>query len=678
MFAIEARQMGYRVHTFSPDNDTPAGHIADVEVCASYEDEKAVRDFASRIDVLTFEFENIPVQTIEWCAEHCEVRPAGSVLHIAQHRLREKQFLFGAGLPLPRFREISSLVSLQSAVKELGFPCVLKTAAFGYDGKGQRKIKEGDDLAKLWREFDSTLAVLEEWVPFTDELSVLVARGINGEMRTFPVPHNTHANHILDVSRVPYGKPVLENAAARLACTVAEKIGVVGLLAVEMFLLADDSLLVNEIAPRPHNSGHYSFGGCVTSQFEQQLRAVCGLPLGSTELLRPCAMANLLGDVWANGEPDWTAALSIPGVELHLYGKTDPRPGRKMGHLLAFGTTTEEAAKKVIEARAALKGEWSETRLGSIADAVAWLRRGEPVAIPTETVYGLAADALRPEAVAKVFEAKERPFFDPLIVHVADEAMLEKVAVVPAEGPVRELMRAFWPGPLTLILPRQNAVPDLVTSGLETVAVRMPSHPVLKEVLQAFGGPLAAPSANRFGRISPTRAAHVLSELGGRIPLVVDGGPTVHGVESTIVEVAGNVLKILRNGPVTPEELARFGEVQHGPEAGLLPSAPGQLKSHYAPRTPLVLVDQAADFVPKANTRAGLLAWRPLKKTAGSFTIVEVLSERGDLREAAAGIFAAMRKLDEAELDVIVAERVPAEGIGHAILDRLTKAAAGS
>jgi 5-(carboxyamino)imidazole ribonucleotide synthase len=354
MFAVEARKMGYRVHTLSPDNDSPTGQLADLEVCAHYEDEAAVREFAKGVELLTFEFENIPVQTIDWCAEHCEVRPAGRVLHIGQHRLREKQFLFGAGLPLPKFRAVSSVVELERAVTELGLPAVLKTAAFGYDGKGQRKITPADDLAEVWRGFENTPAVLEEWVPFTDELSVLVARGLRGEMRTFPVPHNTHRNHILDLSRAPYGDTKIETAAAELACAVAEKIDVVGLLAVEMFLLADGSLLVNEIAPRPHNSGHYTFGGCVTSQFEQQLRAVCGLPLGSTEILRPCAMANLLGEAWAHGEPNWAAALALPGVQLHLYGKADPRPGRKMGHLLAFGATSQAAANLVQRARVAL------------------------------------------------------------------------------------------------------------------------------------------------------------------------------------------------------------------------------------------------------------------------------------------------------------------------------------
>ena len=355
MFAIAARRMGYRVHTFSPDRDTPSGHVADLEVAARYDDEAAVREFARGIDVLTFEFENIPVQCIEWAAEHCEVRPAGSVLHICQHRLREKEFLAAAGLPLPPFRKVTSAEELKAAVAEIGAPAVLKSAAFGYDGKGQSKIRPGDDLDAVWKPFEGTVTVLEGFVTFEREISVIVARGADGSVTTYPVCENAHANHILDVTTAPANVPpaVAENARA-LAVRIAEAIGLVGLLAVEMFLLADGTILINELAPRPHNSGHYSFDASVTSQFEQQVRAVCGLPLGSTESLRPAAMANLLGDVWANGEPNWAAALSIPDVKLHLYGKSNPRPGRKMGHLVAFGETTEEAAAKVRKARSLL------------------------------------------------------------------------------------------------------------------------------------------------------------------------------------------------------------------------------------------------------------------------------------------------------------------------------------
>lgn len=355
MFAIAARRMGYRVHTFSPDEDTPTGQLADREVAARYDDEAAVRDFARGVDVLTFEFENIPTETIAWAAEHCAVRPSGRVLHLCQHRLREKQFLAAAGLPLPAFAHVTSAEELAEAVARIGLPSVLKTASFGYDGKGQRKLVADDDIAAAWAPFAGQSAVLEAWVPFEKEISILVARGIDGRMATYPVCENQHAHHILDVTLVP-GNVSTHTAAvaAKLAESAAEALGLVGLLAVEMFLLADGEILINELAPRPHNSGHYSFDASMTSQFEQQLRAVCGLPLGSTESLAPCAMANLLGDVWAAGEPDWAAALAMPGVKLHLYGKAGPRPGRKMGHLVAFGRDTAEAADRVRAARAAL------------------------------------------------------------------------------------------------------------------------------------------------------------------------------------------------------------------------------------------------------------------------------------------------------------------------------------
>ena len=355
MLAIAARRMGYRVHTFSPDEDTPTGQLADREVAARYDDAAAVRDFARGVDVLTFEFENIPVQTVEWAAEHCVVRPSAQVLHVCQHRLREKEFLDQAGIPLPGFMAVGSAGDLAAAVAELGLPAVLKTAAFGYDGKGQRKIAPGDNLAEAWAPFAGTGAVLEQFVRFEKEISVLVARGANGATVTYPVCENVHRQHILDVTLVPanIAPETAEKARAR-AVEIAEKLDLVGLLAVEMFLLADGGILINELAPRPHNSGHYSFDASVTSQFEQQLRAVCGLPLGNTDSLRPAAMVNLLGDEWAGGEPNWAAVLALPDVKLHLYGKAEPRAGRKMGHLVAFGATTEEAGQRALAARAAL------------------------------------------------------------------------------------------------------------------------------------------------------------------------------------------------------------------------------------------------------------------------------------------------------------------------------------
>lgn len=354
MLAIAARRLGYRVHTYSADSDTPTGQVADLEVVGSYEDERAVRAFARGLDVLTFEFENIPVASVEWASEECAVRPSGNALHICQQRLREKTFLRDAGLPVADFRSVGDESELRSAVVDLGTPSVLKTAAFGYDGKGQAKITSDSDLASVWQSFNQ-LSVLEAWVPFERELSVIVARGADGSKEVFPLCENVHANHILDVTLVPaqVSEQVMRDACG-IAETVADALDFVGVLTVELFLLPDGRLVVNELAPRTHNSGHFSFDACETSQFEQQLRAVCGLPLGSTRLLRPVAMANLLGDVWAGGEPNWASALSLPAVKLHLYGKSEPRPGRKMGHLVAFGDTVEEAAGLVREARSRL------------------------------------------------------------------------------------------------------------------------------------------------------------------------------------------------------------------------------------------------------------------------------------------------------------------------------------
>ena len=352
MLAIEARKMGYRVHTFSPERDSPTGQLADREVCASYADEAAVRDFARGIDVLTFEFENVPVHSVEWAASHCVVRPDATVLHICQHRLREKTFLRDRGLPHARFVSVESLEQLQGAVELLGLPAVLKTAAFGYDGKGQRLLKPEMDLQKVWEQFAGQPAVLEAWVPFERELSVIVARGVDGEARTYPVCENIHAHHILDITLVPARVSEQVSALARaIALRVAGALGLVGVLAVEMFLLPDGELLINELAPRPHNSGHFSFDASVTSQFEQQLRAVCGLPLGPTESLCASAMANLLGDLWEAGEPDWVAAAALPGVKIHLYGKALPKKGRKMGHLVGLGADVEQAGALVRRAR---------------------------------------------------------------------------------------------------------------------------------------------------------------------------------------------------------------------------------------------------------------------------------------------------------------------------------------
>ena len=356
MFAMAARRMGYRVHIFTPEENSPAGQFADFTRVAEYTDEAAVRRFTRDVDLVTFEFENIPVATAEWCAEACEVRPAGAILHIAQNRLREKNFLASAAIPVAPFRAVRSAGELASAIEQIGRPAILKTAAFGYDGKGQQTINSREDFDEIWSASSADELVLEGAIHFEKELSVIVARGPDGATATFPACENIHRNHILDLTVVPARvSPMVETAAAQLATAIAGKLELVGLLAVEMFLKSDGDLLVNELAPRPHNSGHWTIEGCATSQFEQHVRAICGLPLGSTDILRPAAMANLLGDVWQSGEPNWSRALETPGIHLHLYGKTEPRPRRKMGHLTALGATAEDANARVKKARADLQ-----------------------------------------------------------------------------------------------------------------------------------------------------------------------------------------------------------------------------------------------------------------------------------------------------------------------------------
>ena len=352
MFAIAARRMGYRVHTLSPDEDTPTGQVADREFNASYDDLDAVRAFASGVSVVTFEFENVPAATAAAAAECCPVRPSGQVLHITQHRLREKTFLAKTGLPVTPFRRVDSIESLGTAAAELGLPAILKTADFGYDGKGQFRISSADDLAAAWQGVGEREAVLEAFIPFDLELSVVAARAEYGSFVHYGAVENHHVRGILDLTIAPGRVPEkTAREAVEISRAVMEALDVVGVLCVEFFLKKDGTLLINELAPRPHNSGHFTFDASVTSQFEQQLRATCALPLGGVAQLTPAAMANLLGEIWADGEPDWEAAAGMPNVKLHLYGKLTPRPGRKMGHLTALAHSAEAALRDVLEAR---------------------------------------------------------------------------------------------------------------------------------------------------------------------------------------------------------------------------------------------------------------------------------------------------------------------------------------
>jgi 5-(carboxyamino)imidazole ribonucleotide synthase len=355
MFAIAARRMGYRVHTLSPEDDTPTGQLSDRRVIAAYDDLDAVREFARGVDVVTFEFENVSAAAAQAAAEQVPVRPAGAVLHVTQNRLREKRFLEAAGFPVTPFRAVSSVAELAPALAALGTPAVLKTAGWGYDGKGQIRIERAEEASAAWQALATGEAVLEAFVQLEGELSVVAARGLDGRGADFGVIENRHRDHILDLSVSPAGvAPRLARQAVEIAHGVLAALDVVGVLCVELFVAPGGWLLVNELAPRPHNSGHLTFDACVTSQFEQQLRAICGLPLGSTEQLRPAAMANLLGDLWQRGEPDWEAACGFAEVKLHLYGKNHPRPGRKMGHLTALAADAETALARVGAARQSL------------------------------------------------------------------------------------------------------------------------------------------------------------------------------------------------------------------------------------------------------------------------------------------------------------------------------------
>lgn len=376
MLALAARRMGYHIHTFSDapaplsgalspvPPHSPTGQVADLEVSAPYDDLDAVRHFVQGVDVVTFEFENVSAAVVEIAqAVGVPVRPGGWVLHTTQQRLREKRFLVAAGLPVTPFAEVNTLKGLTAGLAEVGCPAILKTTAFGYDGKGQVKINALTEAASAWQAIGAQAAILEAFVPFEREVSVVAARGVDGSFAHYGVIENIHRNHILDFSLAP-ARVSTEVATEAVALTRAtlEKLEVIGVLCVEFFLTTAGRLLINELAPRPHNSGHLTIEAALTSQFEQQLRAVCALPLGSTTLLRPAVMANLLGDLWQGGEPKWAAACAFPNVKLHLYGKAQPHPGRKMGHLTALAESVDEALRIARAAREVLTKDEGMTR----------------------------------------------------------------------------------------------------------------------------------------------------------------------------------------------------------------------------------------------------------------------------------------------------------------------------
>lgn len=355
MFCQSAHRLGYKVHVYSPDANSPTGQIADREWVAPYNDEVALSEFAKSVQVVTFEFENVPSAITNLLGKYVPVRPNGNALFLSQNRLREKGSLAAAGLPVTPFQPVRSEQELIQALARWNHQGVLKTASSGYDGKGQVLIRNREQAHQAWDSLKTDEAILEQFISFECELSVVAARSVNGEIATFGPFRNRHANHILDVSTSPTGLPdATVQRAIDIAKAIAVQWDIVGLICVELFLTTEGTLLINETAPRPHNSGHLTMDAHLTSQFEQHVRAICGLPLGSTVQTRPAAMVNLLGDLWAGGEPHWDRLDQFPGATLHLYGKTEARNGRKMGHLTVLADDVATAESIALQARARL------------------------------------------------------------------------------------------------------------------------------------------------------------------------------------------------------------------------------------------------------------------------------------------------------------------------------------
>jgi len=352
-FVIAAHEMGYKVTVLDPDKNSPAGRIADVHLCAAYDDAAALRQLSETCAAVTTEFENVPAATLEHLAQHCTVRPSASAVAIAQHRVSEKTFFRDAGLPVGVFEVINSEADLPADDSAI-YPAVLKVARFGYDGKGQARVKNREEAREAFARFKQETCVLEQMLALDYEVSVVLARDAQGKVAAFPLAENSHLNGILDVTIAPArATEVIKAKAQALAVEIAEKLDYVGVLGVEFFV-SGGKLLVNEMAPRPHNSGHYTIDACVTNQFEQQVRALTGLPLGDSHLHSHAVMVNILGDVWKGAEPAWDKSLAHPNLKLHLYGKHEARPGRKMGHFTVLGRDTESTLNQALIARAEL------------------------------------------------------------------------------------------------------------------------------------------------------------------------------------------------------------------------------------------------------------------------------------------------------------------------------------
>jgi len=352
-FVIAAHEMGYRVTVLDPDKNSPAGRIADVHLCATYDDQAALKQLAETCAAVTTEFENVPAATLEQLAQHCTVHPGASAVAIAQHRVTEKTFFRDSGLPVGDFAVINQTADLPEDNSPL-YPAILKVARFGYDGKGQARVKSRAEALQAFAQFRQETCVLEQMLPLDYEVSVVLARDAGGKVAAFPLAENSHLNGILDVTIAPArATEVIKAKAQALAIQIAEKLGYVGVLGVEFFV-SGGKLLVNEMAPRPHNSGHYTIDACITNQFEQQVRALTGLPLGDSHLHSHAVMVNILGDVWKDAEPAWNKSLAHPNLKLHLYGKHEARPGRKMGHFTVLARDAESAINQALIARAEL------------------------------------------------------------------------------------------------------------------------------------------------------------------------------------------------------------------------------------------------------------------------------------------------------------------------------------
>ncbi|OIQ99354.1 N5-carboxyaminoimidazole ribonucleotide synthase [mine drainage metagenome] len=358
-FVIAAHEMGYRVTVLDPDANSPAGKIADVHICAAFDDKEALKAMASACEAISTEFENVPADTLSFLAQTTSVRPSAQSVAIAQHRVSEKNFLKESGLPVAPYVVINAEADVPDDASDI-YPAILKVARFGYDGKGQARVKNLEEAQLAYSQFSREECVLEKMLKLDYEVSVVLARDAHGNVATFPTSENSHLNGILDVSIVPArGSDAVSYQAQKLAISVAEKLNYTGVMGVEFFV-CNGELLVNEIAPRPHNSGHYTIDACVTNQFEQQVRVMTGLPLGSSRQHSSAVMVNLLGDVWptdatgAQTEPDWLKAFNNAQLKMHLYGKHEARAGRKMGHYTVINASRDEAIKQAMQIRVEL------------------------------------------------------------------------------------------------------------------------------------------------------------------------------------------------------------------------------------------------------------------------------------------------------------------------------------